>query len=301
MYEIRELSTPPYRDDAECYVPVALTITAGLSVEEAGQVGGLQRVRALETEQPYAEVIDAMDRPDEAGVSTSHLRKDSAARRAGLLLLLTAVATIVMVYARIAADADQPTLLESLRAVAASKAMYSLSGLARAISGIALIAGALFLLKTWVIREGFGTRMVPYLLGASGVFTTASGAFALALVADASNAAAVGSVDASTETIAMLRWLSGKIGFAAAGLGLVAAAQRQWKAGGVIRRIAPASATIGIAMQFIWVDAATVAHRLSGVAFFVWLLVIGAMLLTGRVERHFATVRGSSWSSSQSA
>lgn len=252
------------------------------------------RANALEAEHPYAEVIDAMDRRDEAGATASHRRKDSAARRAGLLLLLAAAATIVMVYARVAADADQPTLLESLRAVAASKAMYSMSGLARAISGIALIAGALFLLKTWVIREGFGTRMVPYLLAASGGFTAVSGACALALAADASNAAAVGSVDASTEAIATLRWLSGKIGFALAGLGLVAAAQRQWKAGGVIRRIAPASALIGIAMQFIWVDAATIAHRISGVAFFIWLLLIGVMLLTGRVERHFAAMRGSS-------
>ncbi len=242
-----------------------------------------------------------MDHQDESGASASQLRKDSAARRAGLLLLLTAAATIVMVYSRIAADADQPTLLESLRAVAARNAMYSISGLARSISGIALIAGALFLLKTWVIREGFGTRMVPYLLAASGVFTTVSGACALTLAADASNAAAAGSVGASTEAIATLRWLSGKVGFAVAGLGLVAAAQRQWMAGGVLRRIAPASALIGVAMQFIWVDAATIVHRISGAALFIWLLVIGAMLLTGRVERHFAAMRGSSRSSSQSA
>ena len=258
------------------------------------------RANALATEQPHAEVRDAMDRQDEAEASASSLRKDSAARKAGLLLLLTAAATIVMAYTRVAADADQPTLLESLRAVAATKATYSMSGVARVISGIALIAGALFLLKTWVIREGFGARMVPYLLAASGGFTTASGAFALALAADASNAAAVGSVGASTEAIATLRWLSGKVGFAVAGLGLVAAAQRQWKAGGVIRPIAPASALIGIAMQFIWVDAATVAHRISGVAFFVWLLVIGVMLLTGRVERHFAAMRGSSRSNTRS-
>ena len=80
--------------------------------------------------------------------------KDSAARRAGLFLLLTAAATVVMVYARVSADADQPTLLESLRAIAASKAMYSLSGAARFISGVTLIAGAWFLLRTRVILGG---------------------------------------------------------------------------------------------------------------------------------------------------
>ena len=220
-----------------------------------------------------------------------HLR-DSAAIRAGLFLLLTAAATIVMVYARVAADADQDTLLESLHAIAANKGMYSLSGAARLISGITLIAGAWFLLRTWIIREGFGTTVVPYLFLVSGAFTAISGACALALAAFATNG--VETVEATTETVALLRWFTGKVGFAAAGLALLAAGQRQWKAGGAIRRIAPASALIGIAMQLIWVDAATIMHRISGVAFFVWLVVIGVMLVSGRVERHFSSIRDSS-------
>ena len=226
--------------------------------------------------------------------SVTSLHKDSAASRAGLFLLLTAAATVVMVYARVSADADQPTLLESLRAIAANKSMYSVSGAARLISGITLIAGAWFLWRTWIIRERFGTPLVPAVFAASGAFTAVSGVCALALVSAASNAAVLGTVDASTETVAYIRWVTGKIGFAVAGLALVAAAQRQWKAGGAIRRIAPASAVIGIAMQLIWVDAATIMHRISGVAFFVWLVVIGVMLVTGRVERHFAARRDSS-------
>ena len=114
--------------------------------------------------------------------------KDSAARRAGLFLLLTAAATVVMVYARVSADADQPTLLESLRAIAASKAMYSLSGAARFISGVTLIAGAWFLLRTRVILGGFGIPIVPYLFVASGAFTAVSGVCALALAASAPDA-----------------------------------------------------------------------------------------------------------------
>ena len=197
-----------------------------------------------------------------------------------------------MVYARVAADADQSTLLESMRAIAANKAMYSLSGAARLISGITLIAGAWFLLRTWIIREGFGTPVVPYLFVVSGAFTAVSGGCALALAASATET--LGSVDSSTETVALLRWFTGKVGFAASGLALLAAAQRQWKAGSEIRRIAPASALIGIAMQLIWVDAATIMHRISGVAFFVWLVVIGVMLVSGRVERHFSSIRDSS-------
>ena len=74
------------------------------------------------------------------------------------------------------------------------------------------------------------------------------------------------------------------------GLALVAAAPYQWKAGGILRYVAVASAVIGIAMQFIWIDAATAVHRVSGAAVFIWLLVIGVMLLAGRVERQFAAL-----------
>jgi len=211
-------------------------------------------------------------------------------------LLLTAAATVAMVFARIAADADQADLLESMRAIAANKAMYSASGAARLGSGLTLIAAAWFLWRTWVVRERFGTPLVPLLLAVSGAFTAASGVCALALAASApaaSEAAALSAVEASTEAIANVRWVSGATGFAAAGLALLAAAQRQWKAGGAIRRIAPGSLALGVAMQFIWVDAATIVHRISGIAFVLWLIAIALMLLTGRVERHFAAMQDS--------
>ena len=225
--------------------------------------------------------------------STAAALRDSAASRAGLLLLLTAAANAIMVYARLAADADQSTLLESMRVIAANKAMYSLGGTARLISGITLIAGAWFLLRTWVVRERFGTPVVPYLFLASGAFTAVSGVCALTLAAFA--VSGLETVDTSAETVSYLRWFTGKIGFSAAGLALVAAALRQWRVSGAIGRIAPASAVIGIAMQLIWVDAATIVHRISGAAFFVWLIVIGIMLVSGRVERHFSSMRDSSY------
>ena len=67
----------------------------------------------------------------------------------------------------------------------------------------------------------------------------------------------------------------------------------QWKAGGPLRYIAIASAVIGIAMQFIWLDAATVMHIISGVTVFFWLIAVGVMLATGRLERQFAAQRAS--------
>ena len=199
-----------------------------------------------------------------------------------------------MVFARLAADADQPDLLESIRAIAANKAIYAASGAARLVSGLALIAAAWFLWRTWIVRERFGTPLVPLLLAVSGAFTAVSGVCALVLAASApaaSEAAALSVVDASTEAIANVRWITGKLGFAAAGLALLAAAQRQWKVGGAIRRIAPGSVALGIAMQFIWIDAATIIHRISGIAFVLWLVAIALMLLTGRVERHFAAMQ----------
>ncbi len=212
---------------------------------------------------------------------------DSAARKAGAFLLLTAAATIVSVVARLSADADQSTLAESLSAISESRGLYGVGGAARLVSGITLIAGAWFLLRVWTIRERLGTPLVPALFGASGISTALSGVCAVVLAVSVSEAPGP-AITGSTETIVYIRWLTGKIGFAAAGLGLVVAAWPQWKAGGTLRFISPASAVIGVAMQFIWVNAATVIHPLSGAAFFVWLAVVGAMLLAGRVERGFA-------------
>ena len=208
------------------------------------------------------------------------------ARMAGALLLLAAIATMVMVYARVAADADQPTLLESLRAIAANTSMYTLAGAARVMSGITLAAAAWQAWRVTVIRERLGAPLVPYLFVASGVLTAASGVCALVLAAFVGDASEV-TATATTEAVSTLRWVAGKLGFTAAGLALVAVGLRQWKAAGVI---APASVAVGVAMQLIWVDSATIVHRITGPAFFVWLVVVGVLLLTGAVERRFSAM-----------
>ena len=216
----------------------------------------------------------------------------SAARVAGMLLVLTALATAAALVARVAADADEPTLAESLAAISQSRALYGFGGAARLVSGVTLIAAAWLLLRTWIIRRRLDTPIVPYLLAASGLFTAVSGACAVALAVSTQDAAgaALAVPDSTTETVALLRSLTGKIGFAAAGLALIVAARYQWKAGGTLRRISPASAVIGIAMQLIWIDAAAALHRLSGSAFLLWLVVVGALLAMGTVERRFAAM-----------
>ena len=219
--------------------------------------------------------------PDTPTGASPGRKRDHAARMAGALLILTAVATAVAVLGRVAAAADQPTLQESMHAIALNRALYTTGGAARLISGVTLIAGALFLLRTWIIRERLGTLLVPALFTASGAFTTASGACAVALAISAPDV---------VEAVADLRWLTGKAGFVAAGLALIVAARYQWRAGGSLRRIAPVTFLLGVSMQLIWIDAATVLHRITGPAFFIWLLAIGGMLFTGRVERHFVAM-----------
>ncbi len=233
-------------------------------------------------------------------MSDSQIKPDTAARTTGVLLLLTAVATVVMVYARVSADADQPTLLESLRAIEESRWMYGTSAAARFVSGIALLAAAWYLSRTLIIRDGLGTPLVPYLLAVSGIVTAVSGTCAGVLAvyqmpeAAAASGAAAFEAPTALEATSTLRWLTGKIGFAAAGIALLVAARYQWQVGGALRWIAPASAVIGISMQLIWIDAATIMHRIGGTAFLLWLVVMGTMLFAGLVERRFMAKYGQS-------
>ena len=216
---------------------------------------------------------------------------DAAAHRAGWLLLATAGATAVAVVGRVAAGADLPTLGESLAAIARRRGFYAAGGAARLVSGITLFAGAWYLWHTPLMRRRAGTLTVPVLLAVSGLFTAVSGACAVTLARTAPLPAAAAEVAAqggAEAMVAELRWISGKLGFTLAGLALLATAVRQWRIGGTLRRLAPASAMVGAAMQLIWVDAATAAHRVTGPLFLLWLALIGFMLASGRVARRVA-------------
>ena len=226
----------------------------------------------------------------------THSQSGSHARIAGMLLIATAVATVVAVVGRVSAGADQPTLLESLVAISESAELYALGGLARFVSGITLLVAAWFLLRSWIIRERLGTPLVPALFAISALFTAVSGACAVWLAMSVPSE--VGAIApyarfSIAEPVSDMRWITGKIGFTAAGLALIVAARYQWNVGGALRRIAPLSAIIGISMQFIWIDAATIMHPIIGTVFFLWLVAIGTMLSTGRVERQFAAMLAS--------
>ncbi len=193
-----------------------------------------------------------------------------------------------MALARVAADADGPTAAETLEGIALSPGWSGLAGAARLVSGLTLLGAAWCLGRTWIIKQRWGSPAVPWLLGWSGGFTVVSG---LAGVALAMSAPALFPLLAEPQVTELLesvltgRALAGKIGFALAGLALMVASRYQWKVGGALRRFSPGSAMLGVAMQFIWVDSATMVHPVVGAGFFLWLLGVGGMLFTGRTGK----------------
>lgn len=232
-------------------------------------------------------------------------------RSAGALLLLTALATAVSVIARLSANADATPLTdalaqaqnldadavaalsvsEKLNAIGAANVAYAAGGAARLLGGLTLLAAA------WPLRRVLGAHhraamgAAALLLAASGAASAVSGGCAIALAALAPEPqSAVGLSSAAgldlgaEDALFTLRWFAGALGFALAGLGLAALGPAQWRAGGILRVSAVAGAALGLAMLFIWVDAATVVHRITGVGFLLWLIITGAWLLAGRAK-----------------
>ena len=198
---------------------------------------------------------------------------------AATLLVATALLTALSVLLRVAASADEPTLAASLAAIAENRAPYLAGGATRFASGAALLLGAWFLGRAGMAPG----RGAPTLFALSGLLTLLSGACALLLGAAFAGVDPAGG-DALARWAAPVdgaRWLTGSGGFAAAGLALVAiaAGQRRWPAGPLL--LAATTGAVGVAMQLIWLEAATGVHRVSGVAFLLWLAVSGVGLLVG--------------------
>lgn len=208
----------------------------------------------------------------------------NSARWCGLSILVAAAATAVSVPTRLMADADQPTLLQSLHAIAERSVLYGAGGLARTVSGLALVAATFYLRRvsaTWRLRSVDGGAL---LLAASGLATAVSGACAVALAAMVPSPPFDSvEVAASMQLLADLRRIAGSSGFTLAGLALLALAPAQWGMTGM-RTVAVVGFLIGVMMLFIWVDAAALTHRVSGVAFLVWLIAAGTWLAAGRLK-----------------
>lgn len=205
-------------------------------------------------------------------------------RTAGIFLLLTALATAISVPARLAADADLPTLDESLAAIGAAKLAYGTGGAARMVGGLTLVAATIPLWRCLRDYNVVASGAAALFFVTSGLASMVSGAAALALaVAAPTDLTPPELVVLPEEEFAFaIRWLAGTLGFTLAGLALVALGPVQWQMGGLLRITAVVDVVLGVAMLFIWVDAATVVHRITGIAFLLWLIAVGLWLVIPR-------------------
>ena len=232
-------------------------------------------------------------------------------RTAGIFLLLTALATAISVPSRLAADADATPLTdalvqsqalaateiarlemaEKLSAIGESSSAYGVGGAARLAGGVTLLVAGVYLWRAMRMYHPAAMGLAALLLAASGIASAVSGVSAVALAALASEPLATAVltpgaifVSGTEEALFSLRWVTGSRGFALAGLGLVALAPVQWRMGGILRVTAVIDAVLGVAMLFIWLDAATVVHRITGIAFLIWLIVVGLWLVIPRLR-----------------
>ncbi len=233
-------------------------------------------------------------------------------RTAGVLLLLTALATAISVVARLSADADATPFTdalaqrlnldaadmarlaasEKLRAIGAADIAYGTGGAARLVGGLTLLAAGVPLWRAMKEYHPSAMGAAAALLAASGITSAISGASAVALASLAPDPQATAALTPDSDlaggaerALLTLRWAAGALGFTLAGLGLAALAPVQWRMGGILRVTAVADALLGVAMLFIWLDAATAVHRITGIAFLVWLILSGAWLVAGLIQR----------------
>ena len=255
----------------------------------------------------------------------------SAYRAAGILLLLTALATAISVPARLMADADDTPIAdalaltqnfaaaeisrletaEKLAAIGSASIAYGTGGVARLVGGLTLLVASVPLWRGMRTHHPSAMTIAALMLAASGIASAVSGAAAIGLSIMAPEPQTVtvltsgesgwarlaqpGDPGAQTarhlpdvgvieDALFSFRWTTGSLGFTLAGLALVALAPVQWRMGGLLRSTAVVEAVLGLAMLFIWVDAATVVHRVSGIAFLVWLIVVGLWLVVPRLR-----------------
>ncbi len=213
-----------------------------------------------------------------------------------------------------AAEIARLEVSEKLVAIGSASVAYGTGGAARLLGGLTLLAASVPL---WRVMGGYhpvAMALATVLLAASGIASAVSGASVVALavlapepqatavltagwassseVKEAVLAAGGSSVGGVEDALFTLRWVLGSLGFTLAGLALATMAPVQWRMGGLLRALAVAGGILGFAMLFIWVDAATAVHRISGIAFLVWLIVVGVGLVAGKVRPPADSISG---------
>ena len=214
----------------------------------------------------------------------------TAPRMTGILTVVTAAAIIIAVFARVAAGGDGDTLRESLQAIAANRAPYSVYGALTLLSGATMIGAAWFIASASAFRPLTARPIVPIIFGIAGAIYILSGVSAIFLASIAPNMAQGG-------MISQIREISATLAFIVSGWGLMASGFHQWKAGSPLKFIAPFSAAIGALMQIMLIRLLTSEgiafyDQIIGLAFVLWLFIVGVILATVPTDRLTAATRG---------
>lgn len=211
-----------------------------------------------------------------------------------------------------AAEIASLEVSEKLAAIGSASVAYGTGGAARLVGGVTLLVAGVYLWRAMRMYHPVAIGIAALLLAASGIASAVSGAAAIGLsvlAPEPQTVAVLGSggesgwariaqpgdpgsqeavmlpdVYVAEEALFAVRWITGTLGFTLAGLALVALGLVQWQMGGILRVAAVVAAVLGVAMLFIWLDAATVVHRITGIAFLIWLIVTGLWLVVPRFK-----------------
>ena len=194
---------------------------------------------------------------------------------AGFLLILAAIAAVAMVWTRLQADIDQPTFEETLAAIDQNTIWYSWHGTARAFFGVSLIIAAAFIKPAMFLARGWQLRLSSVVLNLGGIAMITSGVIVLFI-------STVYWTDAyDVETFDHYREIAGSIGNTFIGLAIILLTVVQWRLGRFMKPVAAIAPFVGIGMILVWIDAATILHRISGTGFLIWLLATAIVLIAG--------------------
>ena len=197
---------------------------------------------------------------------------------AGSLFILSAFAAAAMVWTRLQADIDQPTFEETLAAIDQNTLWYTWHGMARTFFGALLIAAAGFIKPAMLLARGWKLRLSSVLLSLGGIAMIISGVLVIFI-------AGVHWVDTyNLESFDHYREITGSVGNTLIGLAIVLLSFVQWRLGGFMKPVALLAPFVGIGMILVWVDAATIFHRVSGTGFLVWLLATALVLIAGAFD-----------------
>ncbi len=200
---------------------------------------------------------------------------------AAFILILAALAAVVMVWTRLQADFDQPTIEQSFRAIDDNSVWVTFHGAARIWLGAFLISSQSMIGLMLVSNHRRAFNLGRVLLSLGGIAFIMSGVITVMMP----GAVAFGEVfGIDGESYHSYRQIAGNIGSSFIGLALIAMVPIQWRTGGVTKTTAILGIIAGVGMLLVWWDAASLMHRITGAVFLIWLVTTAAAMMWTRPQ-----------------